>query len=127
MAAEELIKNAYRGEMVAAPAPGAVLAFHRKLPGYAPTPLRTLPTIAARLGVGRVVAKVESSRLGLPAFKMLGASWGTYRALVQRLGHEPEWSTIDELRDALAPLGPLRLAAATDGNHGRAVARMAKL
>ncbi len=35
--------------------------------------------------------KDESSRLGLPAFKMLGASWASYRSLIERLGHEPEW------------------------------------
>ena len=71
--------------------------------------------------------KDESSRLGLPAFKMLGASWATYRSLVERLGFEPEWSTIDELATALDPLRPLTLCSATDGNHGRAVARTAKL
>ncbi|MCE9530369.1 MAG: diaminopropionate ammonia-lyase [Planctomycetes bacterium] len=103
------------------------LAFHRKLPGYAPTPLLDVPALAAELCVARVLVKVESSRLGLPAFKMLGASWATYRTLVERLGREPRWQTIDELRHAIAPLGPLQLAAATDGNHGRAVARMAKL
>jgi diaminopropionate ammonia-lyase len=128
---EELVKNAFR-EVGSAPAIDSTrepLAFHRKLPGYAPTPLRDSPALAERLGAGRVLVKIESSRLGLPAFKMLGASWGTYRALVARLGAvgEREWSTIDELRAALDPLRPLRLAAATDGNHGRAVARMAKL
>ncbi len=125
---EELLKNPHRSDD---PVPFAStrepLELHRKLPGYAPTPLRESPALAARLGVARVLVKVESDRLGLPAFKMLGASWATYRALVARLGGEPQWSTIDELRVAVAPLRPLRLAAATDGNHGRAVARMAKL
>ena len=83
--------------------------------------------LARALGVGHVLVKVESHRLGLPAFKMLGASWATYRAVVERLGSEPEWSTVDELATAVAPLRPLTLAAATDGNHGRAVAAMARL
>ncbi|HEY7832683.1 MAG TPA: diaminopropionate ammonia-lyase [Ktedonobacterales bacterium] len=105
-----------------------VLAFHRRLPGYAPTPLVDAPTLAARLGVGRVWVKNESSRLGLPAFKMLGASWATYRALAARLGGSLEpWETIDELRAKVEALEPMTLAAATDGNHGRAVARMARL
>jgi diaminopropionate ammonia-lyase len=43
------------------------------------------------------------------------------------LGHEPEWNALSDLRRALQPLGPLTLVAATDGNHGRAVAHMAKL
>ncbi len=90
-----------------APSPDAV-AFHRALPGYAPTPLVDLPALAGELGVGRVLVKDESSRLGLPAFKALGASWAVHRALEQR--------------EAAAPL---TVVAATDGNHGRAVARFA--
>lgn len=103
------------------------LSLHRRLPGYEPTPLVAAPGLARELGLARLWVKVESSRLGLPAFKMLGASWATYRLLVARLGREPSWTTIDELRAAIEPLGPLTLAAATDGNHGRAVARMARL
>jgi diaminopropionate ammonia-lyase len=106
----------------------AVHAFHQRLPGYAPTPLREMPALAASCGVGRVLVKDESSRLGLPAFKILGASWATYRVLCDRLGGEPEWTTLDDLAAVVAErLGPLRLVAATDGNHGRAVARMARL
>ncbi|HEX6422484.1 MAG TPA: diaminopropionate ammonia-lyase [Acidimicrobiales bacterium] len=105
-----------------------VHAFHRRLPGYAPTPLRDVPGLAAEAGVQRVLVKDESSRMGLPAFKILGASWATYRVLCERLGGEPEWSTLDDLAAMVAGrLGPLRLVAATDGNHGRAVARMARL
>ena len=65
------------------------LDFHRRLPGYAPTPLVDTPEIAAALDVGRVLVKVESNRFGLPAFKVLGASWATYQVLVGRLGREP--------------------------------------
>jgi diaminopropionate ammonia-lyase len=106
----------------------APLDFHRRLPGYAPTPLVQRPALARSLGFGDVLVKVEASRLGLPAFKMLGASWAAYRAAVERLGHDPgPWTTVDQLADQLAPLRPMALAAATDGNHGRAVARMAKM
>jgi diaminopropionate ammonia-lyase len=105
----------------------APLAFHRRLPGYAPTALVDAPEIASALGVARVLIKVESSRFGLPAFKMLGASWATYQVLVGRLGREPVWTTVPELAEQLAPLQPLTLLAATDGNHGRAVAATARL
>jgi diaminopropionate ammonia-lyase len=106
----------------------APLHFHRRLPGYAPTPLYDVPVLASRLGVGRVWVKDESSRFGLPAFKMLGASWATYKALAERLGENVEpWRDLDELKARLAVLRPLTLATATDGNHGRAVARMAAL
>ena len=54
-----------------APAPTAgIRAFHARLPGYAPTPLREVPTVAAELGVGRVFVKDESARMGLAAFKV---------------------------------------------------------
>src|SRR4051812_38382988 len=86
----------------------AVRAHHRSLPGYAATPLRSLPGVAAELGLGHVLVKDETARLGLPAFKVLGASW----AVQQLLAHEADGTAV--------------LCAATDGNHGRAVARVAR-
>jgi diaminopropionate ammonia-lyase len=96
--------------------------------GYTPTPLRHAPAAAARLGVGDVLVKDESNRLDLPSFKMLGASYAVYRALLEQLGRDPDTvPTIDALRAEL-DRGPRPvLSAATDGNHGRAVARMARL
>jgi diaminopropionate ammonia-lyase len=76
------------------------LAFHRALGAYAPTPLRDLG--------GGVYLKDESSRMGLPAFKVLGASWAAERALRE----DPSIHT---------------LIAASAGNHGRAVAHVAAL
>ena len=103
-------------------------AFHARLPAYEPTPLVEAPALATALGVAEVAVKDESRRLGLPAFKMLGASWATFRSLEARAGGSlDEWRTIDELRSVVEPLGPLTLACATEGNHGRAVARMARL
>lgn len=102
--------------------------FHKKLPGYEPSPLIDAPSIAATLGVGRVWVKDESSRFGLPAFKFLGVSWAVYRALRARSGGADEpWNTFDDLKERFAPLRPLTLVTATDGNHGRAVAHMARL
>ena len=103
-------------------------AFHASMPGYAPTALRPAPASARALGVAEVLVKDESARLGLPSFKVLGASWAVYRALLSRLGLSREQvPTLAALREAVAPLRPLSLAAATDGNHGRAVAHMAAL
>ena len=98
--------------------------FHRKLPGYAPTPLVSLPSVAKRISVGHVLMKDESHRFDLKAFKILGASWGTYRALTERLGL-PLTVSIEEL-GRRARKADITLFCATDGNHGRAVARMAK-
>lgn len=103
------------------------MEFHRRLPGYQATPLVFAPPLAQSLGASRVLVKWESERFGLPAFKMLGASWATYRGLTAVLGEEPgPWETVGDLSAALRPLRPFALAAATDGNHGRAVARMAR-
>ncbi len=100
--------------------------FHTRLPGYASTPLVELPRLAQSLGVRQILAKDESERLGLPSFKILGAAWAIYRALSERIALEP-WHTLADLAAQIRPLGPLTFAAATDGNHGRAVAYMARL
>ena len=107
-----------------APAPGAVRDFHARLPGYAPTPLVEAPGLAVALGAGRVFVKDESSRLGLPAFKVLGASWAVAQVLAARTGAPAE---LGPLRTALATRPALELITATDGNHGRAVARVASV
>jgi diaminopropionate ammonia-lyase len=103
------------------------IEFHRRLPGYAPTPLIDAPKLAAKLGVARVWVKDEAQRLGLPAYKILGAGWATYRALKAHCGELEPWNDLVALRAKLEPFKPLALACATDGNHGRAVARMARL
>jgi diaminopropionate ammonia-lyase len=103
------------------------LAFHRRLPGYEPTPVVELTDLAREMDVSRISAKIESTRLDLPAFKILGASWAIYRELCRRLpGLEERWESLDDLRRQIAPLGELTFVAATDGNHGRAVAHMAR-
>lgn len=104
------------------------LSFHKRLPGYAPTPLVDATELADALGVGQIWIKDESSRLGLPSFKILGASWAAYCAL-RDLGNftDAAWTTVDDLARLVADTTRVRrLAAATDGNHGRAVARMAR-
>lgn len=96
--------------------------FHKRLLGYQPSPLVPLPDVAKELGVKAVFVKDESSRLGLPAFKILGASWGTFRAIAEQTGL-PLDSTLETIAEA-ARKSNTTLFAATEGNHGRAVARM---
>lgn len=100
-----LVNSAARPERVVAPAADAA-AFHASLDGYVPTQLHDLPELAAELGLSAVALKDESDRLGLPAFKVLGASWAIERALA----HDPGLRT---------------LVTASTGNHGRAVAHEA--
>lgn len=98
--------------------------FHGQFPG-GPTRLVRLDDVAEELGVGAVYLKDESSRFGLPSFKILGASWGTFRALVRRLGL-PVDTGLAAVKAALGAR-PITLYAASEGNHGRAVARMGSL
>lgn len=70
--------------------------------------------------------KDESNRLGLPAFKILGPSWAIYRALVERFA-EIRQKPLGQITEFLKVQKALRLVCATDGNHGRAVARVGKI
>jgi diaminopropionate ammonia-lyase len=96
------------------------------MPSYRATPLVGLPELAAELGVGAVLVKDESDRLGLPAFKILGASWAVNCALSKRGGFDTPATGLPELRERVGNAA-ITLVTATDGNHGRAVARMAQL
>lgn len=96
--------------------------FHQQLPGSGSTRLVRLDEVANELGVRAVYLKDESSRFSLPSFKILGASWATFRAICDKLGFALD-ADIACLKAALVS-HPLTLFAATKGNHGRAVARM---
>jgi diaminopropionate ammonia-lyase len=105
--ARAIVNGALRPEAVAEPS-GDAAAFHVRLPGWRETPVHRLEAVAAELGLAEVSLKDESDRLGLPAFKVLGASWAVERALRE------------------AP-GARTLVAASAGNHGRAVAHVAAM
>ena len=77
---------------------------HRSLPGYQPTELRSCPVLAAALGVRTVLVKNESERLGLPSFKILGASWAALTTVQAAWGGEIEGSlTLENVRAAIGP------------------------
>ena len=85
---------------------GVVADFHKTL-GNKETPLFKLDRLAHYLGIGKVFLKDESQRFGLNAFKSLGASY----AMHKQIKKFPEIKVF---------------CTATDGNHGRAVAWMAR-
>ncbi len=85
---------------------GEISNFHKTL-GNKKTPLHKLPRLAKYLGVGSILLKDESHRFGLNAFKALGASY----AMDKQIKKFPQIKVF---------------CTATDGNHGRAVAWMAK-
>ncbi len=86
-----------------------VFEFHKTIPGYAPTPLVELKALASELGLGKIFVKDESKRLGLNAFKVLGVSFAIHQ---WQKKHPNEKNVV--------------FSTATDGNHGRAVARTAR-
>ncbi|MGE3276332.1 MAG: diaminopropionate ammonia-lyase [Vicinamibacterales bacterium] len=84
-------------------------AFFAARPDLRPTPLRRLPGLARLLGLRAIWAKDESGRFGLNAFKGAGT-----RFAVDSL-----------LQDGILAPGTV-IACASEGNHGRAVARSAR-
>lgn len=104
--------------------------FHKSMWGYyKPTPLIELKELAAWFGVKRIFVKDESKRFGLKSFKALGGSYAMACYLAKRLGKRIEdvsfdYLASDEIRERL---GRVTFAAATDGNHGRGIAWMARL
>lgn len=108
----------------------AVEAFHKALPDYNETELHDLKNVASELGLAHVFIKDESTRFGLPAFKILGASWAAHKAICKRL-NLPSTSSLDKVRKALADAQTagkaVRLVTCSEGNWGRACARMSKI
>lgn len=101
--------------------PGDPRAFHASFPEYRTTDLVLLPRAAAELGIAQVWAKNESGRMGLGSFKVLGASWGAARALSAPRMPTTLDALVHRTREDLPTV-----VAATEGNHGEAVAFMAK-
>lgn len=107
-----------------------MLSFHRGIKNYAPTPVVSAPGIAREVGVGMVFVKDESRRFHLKAFKALGASYAIFRFLkekyLERFNEELDpagfWNP-----EIQGKLGTFTFCAATDGNHGRAVAWTARM
>jgi diaminopropionate ammonia-lyase len=84
-------------------------AFFEARPQLTPTPTRALPALARQLGLAGLFAKDESGRFGLNAFKLLGAQFA-----------------IETLRAEGALRPDATVVCASEGNHGRAVARAAR-
>ncbi|RAL10684.1 uncharacterized protein BO97DRAFT_348953 [Aspergillus homomorphus CBS 101889] len=110
---------------IVSPPAAQVQAFHEQFPGYQASPLVALPDVANELGVRAVYVKQESNRFGLPSFKVMGASWAIYRALLALLTLPLETS-LETLTERIRAGEPFTLVAATEGNHGRAVAWVAR-
>lgn len=97
--------DAFRGLFSAADY-ADVSAFFNRRPELVSTPLRPVPHLASAARIGHVDAKDETGRFGLNAFKIVGVTYAAHK------------------------LGPAARAkgfvCATAGNHGRAVAHVAR-
>ncbi len=95
-------------------------------PGYAPTPLVSLPEIAAAANVTAVHYKNEAGRFGQGSFKALGGGYAVFRVLAAELARRGvvRAAAADALErgDHGAATRDIIVCCATDGNHGRAVA-----
>ena len=102
----------------------------RRWPGYAPTPLHDLKGRAGELGVARLAYKDEAPRFGLKSFKALGGGFAVQRhlqaCLAEQIGAPVELDSLLQGHYRSLTRG-ITVAAATDGNHGRAVAWSAKV
>lgn len=93
--------------------------------GYAATPLVSLSSLAAEIGVAEILYKDEGPRFGLGSFKALGGSYAALRVLQRQisknLGKDITLSDIraGKYKDEAAQI---TLVSATDGNHGRSLA-----
>jgi len=119
-----LTADSKQEEILPADLPQKIRRFHRQLPGYRMSPLKSLSTLSTKLGLGGIWVKDESARLDLQSFKVLGGSYAIYKLLQKRLGLEAHELSFADLTNGpiREKLGDITFAAATDGNHGRGVA-----
>ncbi|MFC2170910.1 diaminopropionate ammonia-lyase [Calditrichota bacterium] len=103
------------------------LEFHRRIVGYSETPLHNCAKLCSEIGLCNIFLKYESDRFGLPAFKILGASWAIYNILAGFFDLNPASNPdFESLKKRLQALSDVRFVTATDGNHGWGVARVAR-
>jgi diaminopropionate ammonia-lyase len=93
-------------------------------PGYAPTPLHALPSLAAAAGVASLHYKDEAPRFGLGSFKALGGAYAVARVLLAEAARRGLRVSMADLVSGRAAdfARTVTVTCATDGNHGRSVA-----
>ena len=99
-------------------------SFHRQIPGYKMTSLKSLANLAHMIGLEGIYIKDESERLHLNSFKVMGGSFAIARFIQKKLGLSDEQLTYEYLisPECHEKLKDLTFASATDGNHGRGIA-----
>lgn len=97
-----------------------VRAFHKTLLNFKPTPLIEMNKYEDIVGVNKLWVKDESHRMGLKAFKVLGASYAITNILYEKIGWDKNELSFEKLFNE--DLSQFTFVTATDGNHGRGVA-----
>lgn len=104
-----------------------IYAYHKTIPAYAETKLCSLDNLAKYFEVKKIFVKDESSRFNLNAFKGLGAGFAAANVLAKKAGLNKLGSFTELLEAMKAQQMPQQtFVTATDGNHGRGVAWIAK-
>ncbi|MDC7223465.1 MAG: diaminopropionate ammonia-lyase [Spirochaetales bacterium] len=120
-------RNSYKPELIDEDAFKEVCAFHESFEEYKKSQLVSLDGLAAHLGLDQFFVKDESSRFNLNSFKVLGASFAVGKALAAELGEPIGSLPFPVLKERVRKeLSHIKLAATTDGNHGRGVAWMGR-
>lgn len=102
--------------------------YHKSFKEYSETKLYCLKNYSKKIGVKNVFVKDESSRFGLNAFKVLGASFAIGKYIAKMVDKDISEINFDYLKSGKwkEKLGDITLVSTTDGNHGRGVAWTAK-
>jgi len=99
-------------------------------PGYAPTPLHSLPGLARKLGLREIRYKDERARFGLKSFKALGGAYAVANVLKRalRAAGRGDATSVELVNGTFKDIvARVTVTCATDGNHGRSVAWGAQL
>lgn len=98
------------------------MALLGQCPVYAPTPLRAAEGLANVLGIGRLMIKDETERMGLGSFKALGGAFAVAQMIADAAGSS------DLSGDAARQTARAMIfTTASAGNHGLSVAAGARL
>lgn len=104
------------------------LSFQKTHRAYRKTPLRNLNAMSEKLNISKLYVKDESYRFGLNAFKVMGGIYAVARCLADKMQISLDKLSFETLKSEVAKyeLSDLIFISATDGNHGRGIAWVAR-
>jgi len=101
--------------------------FHRQIPNYKITPLKTLANLACHFNLGGVWVKDEGHRFRLGSFKATGGTFAIFKFIVEKIGADENFHYCDLFKEEVRnKINNIVFATATDGNHGQGVAWAAR-